>query len=320
MRLILSVTVPIYLLIALGWVAVRSGLFQKADMRVLGKLVVNFCLPALVFTALAQRQFDEVLRPVYLLAYAGGSLLLQLGTVLWLHRGHGMPLTTAALRGLGVSASNSGFVGFPIVQQLLGPVAGLALALNMLIENLLILPLALALADSGRSRSSRLWPALSQSLRGLLRSPLILGILAGMACALTDLRPPEPLMRTVQMVSTASAPLALFLIGGTLVGLRVRGLLRGVLAVAAGKLVLMPLAVLGLLWLLPPIDPALRTAAVLSAAMPMLSVYPVLAQRYDEEGFCAAALLATTVLSFFTISALIGVLGTLPGWLPATAP
>jgi malonate transporter and related proteins len=319
LRLILSVTVPIYLLIALGWLAVRSGLFQKAEMRVLGKLVVHFCLPALVFTALASRRFDEVLHPGYLAAYAGGSLAVQLGLVLWLHRGRGLPLTPAALRGMGASCSNSGFVGFPIVQQLLGPVAGLALALNMLVENLLVLPLALALADRGRHPSSHIWPAVAHSLRALGRNPLILGIAAGMVCSVTGWQLPEPLMRSVQMVSTASAPLALFLIGGTLVGLRVRGLLGGVLTVAAAKLLLMPLAVLGLLWLLPPLDPTLRTAALLSAAMPMLSVYPVLAQRYDEEDFCAAALLATTVLSFFTISALIGVLGGLDGWLPATA-
>ena len=64
MRFILSVTVPIYLLIAVGWLAVRGGLFQKAEMRVLGRFVVNFCLPALVFTALASRSLAQVL-PCY---------------------------------------------------------------------------------------------------------------------------------------------------------------------------------------------------------------------------------------------------------------
>ncbi len=61
MRFILSVTVPIYLLIGVGWLAVRGGLFQKAEMRVLGRFVVSFCLPALVFTALSQRRIAEVL-------------------------------------------------------------------------------------------------------------------------------------------------------------------------------------------------------------------------------------------------------------------
>ena len=316
MRHILSVTIPIYLLIAVGFMAVRGGLFTKADMRVLGRFVVNFCLPALVFNALSQRSLSEVVHPAYLAAYAGGTLVMQLGTVFVLHRLRRKGLTIAAVRGLGVSASNSGFVGLPIVQQLIGPVAAVALALNMLVENLIAIPLALALADSGQQQRSRMWPMVSSSLRGLLRNPLILAILAGLLCALLGLRLPEPLARTVQLVSTASSPLALFLIGGTLVGLRLHGMLAEVMQLVLSKLLLMPLAVFGMLWLLPPIDPLLRTAAVLLAAMPMLSVYPVLAQKYDQEEFCAAALLAATVTSFFTISALIWGLGELDGWLP----
>ncbi len=316
MRFILSVTVPIYLLIAVGWLAVRGGMFQKAEMRVLGRFVVGFCLPALVFTALSQRRIAEVLHPVYLLAYASGSLAMQLGGLWYARRVRGLPLSPAALRGLGMSASNSGFVGLPIAQQVLGPIAGVVLALNMIVENLLVLPLAMALADSGAQQRSRMWPALAVSLRGLLRNPLILAILAGLFCALTGLRLPEPVARTVALVSTASSPLALFLIGGTLVGLRLQGMLGEVLQVVFGKLVLMPLAMAGLLWMLPPIDPLLRTGAVLFAAMPMLSVYPVLAQKHHDEDFCAAALLAATVTSFFTISALIWGLGELDGWLP----
>ena len=59
------------------------------------------------------------------------------------------------------------------------------------------------------------------------------------------------------------------------------------------------LALLGL----GEIDPSLRMAAVLMAAMPMMGIYPTLAQAYGEEDVSAVALLAATVTSFFTISA-----------------
>ena len=38
--------------------------------------------------------------------------------------------------------------------------------------------------------------------------------------------------------------------------------------------------------------------AVIFAAMAMLSIYPVLGQKYGQADFCAAALLATTALSW----------------------
>ena len=47
---ILTVTTPIYLLIGLGYLAVRVGWFSRTDMRVLGQFVLRFALPALLFT------------------------------------------------------------------------------------------------------------------------------------------------------------------------------------------------------------------------------------------------------------------------------
>ncbi len=44
--------------------------------------------------------------------------------------------------------------------------------------------------------------------------------------------------------------------------------------IALGKLIGHPLAVLAMVALLPDFDPRLQQAAVLLAAMPMLSIYP----------------------------------------------
>jgi sugar fermentation stimulation protein A len=53
---------------------------------------------------------------------------------------------------------------------------------------------------------------------------------------------------------------------------------------------------------LPGMTPQLKTIAILNAGMPMMSIYPILGQRYGKEGICAAALIAATAVSFFTIS------------------
>lgn len=68
-----------------------------------------------------------------------------------------------------------------------------------------------------------------------------------------------------------------------------------------------------LLWALP-IEGPLRMAALAFAAMPMLSIYPILAQPHGEEAFCAAALLLTTLLSFVTISLWLWVATATLGW------
>jgi len=311
---VLSITGPIYIVIGIGFFAGRAGVFSAPDMRVLGKFVVKFALPALLFTALSQRPIADILNGRYLAAYAGGSLALYfaaLGVARYLQR---RSMAQSALIAVGMSFSNSGFVGYPIALQLLGPPAAVALAMCMIVENVLMFPLTLALAEMDAGRSVRWQSVVLQSVRGLARNPMILGIFAGFAISLLGVQLSEPLVRTVNMLAMASTAVALFVIGGSLVGLDVRNVLGDVAVVALGKLVVHPLAVFAALWLLAPVDPHLRMAAVVYASMPMLSIYPILAQRYHYEGFCAAALLVATLLSFLTVSAVLWAMTSLLGW------
>lgn len=319
---ILAITGPIYLCIAAGFACVRWRIFDKADMRVLGRFVIQIAIPALLFNSLASRPLREVVHPGYLLAFAAGSVLVLLGVLVFALKVQRKGLTESAYTAMGMSCSNSGYVGYPVMLLAFGPLAGVILALNLIVENLIKLPLLFTLADAGAHRGERL--SLAQALRQtgarLVRNPMIVAILAGFVVALLDWQLPTVIARTVTLFSAASSGIALFVIGGTLVGLQVRGLRRQVALISAGKLLLHPLAVFGAVLLLPllglpAVQGELRAAAVLSAAMPMLGIYPLLAQRHGFEGFTAAALLATTVASFFTLSAILWLMRHSAGWL-----
>jgi len=304
---ILAITTPIYLLIALGYGAGRLGWFAKPDTRVLGRYVSQIAVPALLFNALSSRPLREILNGPFLLAYGLASAAVLLGVYLVQTRWRGQQPALAAMQGLGMSSSNSGYIGYPILAQLLGPVAAVGLALVMVVENLVSIPLGLALADRQQA-GTRSFVSYGRALRGLLRNPMTGALLLGFGVALLGLPVPEVLARSVTLVAASASPVALFVIGGALVGLELRGIVGGVALVTMGKLVLHPLAVLGAMALITPTDPSLHGAGVLYAAVPMLSIYPVLAQRFELEGLCAAALLATTVASFFSITAWIGLL------------
>ncbi|MCI0509715.1 hypothetical protein C8E00_104117 [Chromohalobacter marismortui] len=308
---ILAITTPIFLLIGIGYLAVMLRLFSKEQVRGLGGFVINFALPALIFRALVQRPLDEVLNPIYLIAYGSGSATLFLGA--WLFaRYRGKTIGESGILALGMSTSNSGFIGYPIAAMVVGSSAVIALALNMMVENLLMIPIALAIAEAGRQRGASFLTTLRKTVARLTRNPILLGILAGILTALSGITLPAPLFKAIDMLASASAPTALFVIGGTLYGLRIGGMLGDVSQVVLGKLVLHPLLILLMLWWLPPIDPTLATAAVILASAPMLSVYPILGQRYGQDALCTASLMLATLLSFITISALLWLLETYP--------
>lgn len=304
---VLAITGPIYLCIALGYATTRAGLFARAEMRTLGKFVINLGLPALLFNALATRPIEDLLHADYLLVYALVSLTSALAGLYWYRRLRQEALTPSVVSAMGMSCSNSGFVGYPIMLLTFPDIAGVALALHMVVENMVLIPLLMALAERGQGQAKPWQQVARDTVRSLLTNPMVLGVLLGMLFSAMQWQLAAPVARTVNLLALSSSALALFVIGGSLLGLRVQGIVGRVLPIAAGKLVLHPLLAAGALYLLPllggqTMDPALAKALVLACAMPMMGIYPVLAQRFGMEDLAAASLLFTTIASFFTLN------------------
>lgn len=299
---ILTITLPIFLLIGLGYVCAWRGLLTPDQVRGMGRFVIMIALPALLFRTLVQQQLSDVLEWRYPLVYALGSLIMLFGGFAYARLIHGSDVTAATLRGFGMSVSNNGFIGFPMAMQLIGPHAAIPLALTYVVENLVMIPTVLALAESGQAGHAS--PVvLARRIGGsLVKSPLVIAIVAACAALLIGIHPVGPLAKVIDLLAGASSPLALIVIGATLFGLSARGMMRPVVEIAAGKLIGHPLAILAMLALIPIADKDLHHTVLLLATLPMLSIYPIIAQRYGEERLCAAAVLVTTALSFFTVS------------------
>jgi|TARA_R110000787_G_scaffold258065_1_gene363270 hypothetical protein len=299
---ILAITTPIFLIIAVGYFAVYRNIVPQTIVRGMGAFVMNFALPCLLIRALAQRDLSEVIEPIYLLAYGGASIILFSSGYFYALAVAKKRQSNAMLQGMGMSFSNSGFVGYPIVLQLLGPAAEIGLALCVIIENLVMMPMALVLGDSSQNEDQSKGRVLAKAFLKLGKNPIIIGIVLGLCISLSGWTIPSPIFKAIDMLASASGPVALFVIGGGLVGLKLKGLRTDVARIVTAKLILHPLIVFALVWALPDIDPVLQIACVAFACSPMLSIYPIFGQRYGHEGLCAASLMFATSLSFITIS------------------
>lgn len=306
---VLSITLPIFILIGLGFVATRMGATTRDDIRALGFFVMRFALPALVFKSLAQRPFAEIANTQYLLVYTLGSFVAFAAMFALARAFRPGEVAANAIQALGSSASNSGFVGYPIALLMVGPSASVALALSMITENIVIIPLALALAESGAHKGKSFFAVLRHLAVRLARHPLIVAIALGALASLSGLHLPAPIARPIEMLSLASGAVALFAVGGALVDLKFGGVASDVGRIVAGKLIVHPLVVFATLVLLAPtLDPNLRKSMLILASAPMLGIYALLGRQYGQEQVGAAALMAATGLSFFTLSALLFVL------------
>jgi predicted permease len=304
---ILSITGPIFIIIGIGYLAVKYEIFPKNNVRSLGLFVINFALPALLFKAVSDKDIETIFNLNYFLSYGIGSLL-AFSLIFFIIKKSGSTLQTSAIAGMGSSFSNTGFVGYPIILSYLGTEALVGVALSMILENIILFPVVLAIAEHATSDEKKFFPALINAFKNLIKNPIVIAIGLGITFSIFKITPPQPINKVVGMLASASGAIALFAIGGVLVGLKIKGMIKNISLITLGKLIIHPLMVFLVICLLPPFDPVLQVVAVVLACMPMMSIYPILGQKYGEEDNCAASLLLATVVSFFTITLMIWIL------------
>ncbi len=310
---ILSITGTIFVVIAAGYLSVRLGIFSSSEMGTLGKFVVNFALPALIFRAVSTRAIGEIAELGYLSAVLIGSLSVFAFGYIWSRGVAGENASSSTFSGMGMSCANSGFVGFPILLIALPDIASKALALNMIVENLVMIPLVLVMAEFSRKIDMLGVQMARQIAWRITRNPIVIALVLGLAVSASGLTMPAVIERPIDMFASASAAVSLAVIGGTLAGVPLREFKAPVLRISAGKLILHPLAVGLSLFGMTLIgfeveDEQLVAAAIILASTPVMSIYPILAQRYGEERTASVAMLFMTAASFLTTSAVLALM------------
>lgn len=295
--MVLTVLLPIYALVMLGMIAVRARLINGTEINVLSRYAFYFALPALMITAFSAPG-SPPLDPRFLLGYGVGSLaslLLAWAIMLW----RDQSASRAAMMGLGAACSNSGFIGYPLTMLLLPTLATPVLAHTMLVENLMIIPLSLVLAQGRAGGWRRVLPRIGATL---VRNPLILALVLGLTLRNMQVTLPEVIQKLLMLLGQSVAPVALFYVGALLIQIRPTPSMKGqAMALAVAKLILHPLLV-ALCLTLTGVDGDMWRMGVIFAALPMIAIYPLLAEQVQERDFAATGLLLTMISAAVSLS------------------
>lgn len=300
MSAILTIIAPVFLMIAIGCGAMKLRIFSRVELDGLGRFVVKIGMPMMVFHAIATRPIADVFKPEYFYGYTLASGLLFF--ISWYaSKRRGLDPKLAALNGLAVGMSNSGFVGYPLLLMAVGSQAGVYFAMNVLTENLLILPLMFIFLDLAKGGQTNYRALLTRIGKNLLGNPIIIAMPIGLIFAFGWLPLPAFAEKLSAMLAAATSPLALFMIGGNLYGMSIRGNLGDMAWVTFGKLALCPLTVFLCLWLTGA-DKDMMFAGLLFAATPMASLYALFGSIHGFAKETSGAMLMATLLSIIPIS------------------
>ena len=238
---------------------------------------------------------------------------LAAGSIQFFRRILGRQDTLAVLQGgIGVSLSNNGFIGYPVLFLVFASPPMTTYATVLLVENLIMIPLIILLLNRSKPAEIDLskGQCTDEIIHQLVRNPILIAVMAGLVISLMSIDLPEFLSLPLSLLGTAAAPLALFTIGMALVGIPSIADMTDIAWTSVGKLILHPTLVAAscVLFVDNFHDPDVY-AVILLASSPMASLYPVFGANYGSPNLTASCLTTTTLLSLITISGWILILG-----------
>jgi predicted permease len=303
---VLAAVLPVFGLVACGYLAGRAGLVTQASSAALNQFVYAFALPAMLFIAVYRGTLEEILSGAFLFAVILATLATAAAGFALSYFVAGAPPAESTLRALNASFANTGYLGIPLVTVAYGERAALPAALATVATNIVSFALAIVLLELF-VRPQR--GGVRRALSGVARSPLIWPIALAVALVALQVKIGLPVERFATLLAAAAGPCALFAIGLFVSQLSIRAGAAASWQTSVLKLVLHPILMALFAYLVLPVDPFWAKIAVVCASLPLGATAFVLAQRYQLlEAETSTGAVISTLVSVLTVSLVMALL------------
>lgn len=295
----LNATVPVFLMMVIGLVLRRVGLFGEDFAAKVNKFVFQIPMPFLVFADLATVDFAEAWNTKFVLFcffVTVASIAIAAGvSCLWKDKSIQGEFIQAAYR------SSAALLGIAFITNIYGNagMAPLMIIGSVPLYNIMAV-VVLSFFRPGHNHLDE--ELLKDTAKGVATNPIILGILAGLLWSALKIPMPAIMEKTVTGIGNMASPLGLMAMGATFDIKKAFGKAKPA-AVAAGiKLVgfaalFLPLAV----WMGFRNEELVAILIMLTSAT-TVSAY-VMARNMGHEGvLTSSVVMLTTLFSAFTIT------------------
>jgi malonate transporter len=221
----------VFFVLGLGYFSGKRSMFTQDQAEGLNRLVLNYCLPAMLFVSIAHSNREQLFSDSTMLIVAAIVLIgWYLATFLIRQE--------AGIAGLSASAPTVGFLGIAVLSPLFGASAALTVAVAALVVNLAQMPLGVTLVAAAGNRP---WAALVHTIE----QPVLLAPLIATAMVVAGIRFPTVTDAPLELIGHATSGVAVFAAGLVISAHKFRVNME-VAWNAIVKLVLMPASMLAL--------------------------------------------------------------------------
>lgn len=189
---------------------------------------------------------------------------------------------------------NTGFMGLPLIQAIMGDEALIFAVVSLMVFNVVVWSHGYMMMN-GSSKGL--------SLKKIFLTPGLLAVVVGVPLFLAQITLPGPLHTAVKYIGSMNTPLAMVVIGAQMARADIRSLLRDIKLFEASAIKLVLIPIFTAIVLLPlRHDPLLYTATVILAGAPTAGITSMFAERFGRAPERTAELVSlSTLLSILTL-------------------
>ncbi|MCV9879860.1 AEC family transporter [Brenneria izbisi] len=301
-------SLPLFVLIALGYCLIRYGKWPTVITDGMSRFVFSVAMPAMLFRLMSDFSKRPVVDTRLLIAFFGSCLVVfVLGRIVArkIFRLDGVSGSIFALSGI---FSNNVMLGLPIATLMLGEEAIPSVALVLVFNGLILWTLVTVSVEWARNGALSL-QGFTKTALGVLKNPLIIGILSGTAFSLTGLSLPSYVDQPLSMLGQIAVPLSLIALGMGLAEYQIRDGWQISSVICVIKLLVQPLVVWGLAVALGLPEMETRVVVLLGSMAVGVNVYLMSRQFNVLGGPVASSLLMSTALAAVTTPLILTLLG-----------
>lgn len=270
---------PLFILIALGWMLVRWRKWPASISEALNLFVFKVALPAMLFRLMTDFSKSPPVDARLLLAFFGGCLIVFVIGRLVAARLFRLDGVSGSVFALGGIFSNNVMIGLPIATVMLGEEAIPSVALVLVFNGLILWTLVTVSIEWVKHGALNL-KGFGKTAVNVLKNPLIIAILTGTLFSLTGFTLPNMVEQPIAMLGQIGVPLALIALGMSLAAYEIKEGLRESYAICVLKLIVQPLVIwaLAVLLGLPPLES--KVVVLLGSMSVGINVY-LMSQQFN---------------------------------------
>lgn len=306
MNNLLEITIPVFGIGLLGYLATRLGWFSAQAGEGLAQFVFDFAIPGLLLRTFANADLPADM-PLDLIGayYFPVAVIYVLGMMV---AGYffARPFSGQVVTGFSFSYGNAVLLGLPIVLLTLGDEASLPYFILLSMHALSLFTVTTVMLEFSRHRDANVVSMVGKIFIGLLKNPILIGIIAGIILNRLELPLTGALDTTAAYLQNAVAACSLFALGASMTKYHIVGQIKQSIVVILAKNIILPALVFLSCSQMFGLSPHWTFIAVLMAAQPTgVSAY-IFAERYSSgQALASTSVFLSTGFSLLTIPALL---------------